>query len=426
MHREVIRQYLKHTEPGKVAARLGNGIICRMFYVAGVNHFWAMDQHDKWKRFGLFWHGCMDGFSGKILWLVIWWTNSNPRFVCAQYVKAVRTVGGMSLSFPSFIVGVSDSKSGAPCVTQSDLGTENYNVAYAHTHIRQALDPTLAGSIQHNWKRGHTNIKPEQMWWRFRRVWVKGFEELLEKGVREQWYNNVNVADRYVLRRLREVLKLKEHCRLVFRWLAIPWLQKEADSYVYDHNTSRRRANRRKILPNGVPDVMFENPESFDARDFKVKYFDQKFYILILSCRSLFRTQCLRTPNVSGHHPPTPSSTLFLHAVRNTFLLFTRKSGAQKWVFIRSGTFTIRCAMLWTQNCCSSPVLGLSMKKVDPRIPTQITRLSKIFSPVNSAGMEFLLCSMKVKQIVWLFPASNWIMLRQSMTQMLAVCCSLS
>jgi hypothetical protein len=59
--------------------------------------------------------------------------------------------------------------------------------------------------------------------------------------------------------------------RLVFRWLAIPWLQKEADSYVYSHNTSCRRANRRKVLPNGIPDVMYENPESVDARDFKVK-----------------------------------------------------------------------------------------------------------------------------------------------------------
>jgi len=62
-----------------------------------------------------------------------------------------------------------------------------------------------------------------------------------------------------------------EHCdRLVFRWLAIPWLQKEADSYVYSTNTSRRRVNRRSVLPNGVPDVMFEHPESVGALDFKV------------------------------------------------------------------------------------------------------------------------------------------------------------
>jgi len=84
----------------------------------------------------------------------------------------------------------------------------------------------------------------------------------------------------------------KTYCdRLVFHWLAIPWLQKEADSYVYDHNTSRRRANRRKILPNGIPDVMFENPETVDARDFKVsQYFDPKSYIHI----TLFVGYCSR------------------------------------------------------------------------------------------------------------------------------------
>jgi hypothetical protein len=74
-----------------------------------------------------------------------------------------------------------------------------------------------------------------------------------------------------------------EHCdRLVFRWLAIPWLQKEADSYVYSTNTSRRRVNRRSVLPNGVPDVMFEHPEIVGALDFKVSQrSDQKYSIFI-------------------------------------------------------------------------------------------------------------------------------------------------
>jgi hypothetical protein len=74
-----------------------------------------------------------------------------------------------------------------------------------------------------------------------------------------------------------------EHCdRLVFCWLAIPWLQKEADSYVYSTNTSRRRVNRRSVLPNGVPDVMFEHLEIVGALDFKVSQrSDQKYSIFI-------------------------------------------------------------------------------------------------------------------------------------------------
>ena len=160
-----------------------------------------MGQHDKWKRFGLYWHGCLDGFTGKILWLVVWWTNSNPKFVCAQYFKAVRMFGGMRFysSLWAYQMIQTFIYVGAPCVTQSDRGTENIDVACAHTHIRHMLDPSLSGTIQHQWMHGHSNIKPVQMWARFRRMWSPGFESLLQKGISRQWYDDVNVADRYVV-----------------------------------------------------------------------------------------------------------------------------------------------------------------------------------------------------------------------------------
>jgi hypothetical protein len=60
------------------------------------------------------------------------------------------------------------------------------------------MDPRLSGSIQHQWKHGHTNTEPEQMWRRFRRMWAPGFEALLEEGVTKQWYNVDNIVDRYV------------------------------------------------------------------------------------------------------------------------------------------------------------------------------------------------------------------------------------
>jgi hypothetical protein len=71
-----------------------------------------------------------------------------------------------------------------PCVTQSDLGTENYNVAYAQTTIRHHLDPGLVDTIQHRWVGGHRNIKPEQAWSRFRSVWTPGYEALFDKGIK--------------------------------------------------------------------------------------------------------------------------------------------------------------------------------------------------------------------------------------------------
>ena len=86
-------------------------------------------------------------------------------------------------------------------ITQSDHGTENYNIAYAQTFMRQELDPGLVGTLQHKFMRGHTNIKPERAWGRLRDTWSKGFEDMLNHGITNQWYNTSNVVDRYGLLR---------------------------------------------------------------------------------------------------------------------------------------------------------------------------------------------------------------------------------
>ena len=57
---------------------------------------------------------------------------------------------------------------------------------------------------------------------------------------------------------------------LVFHWLAIPWLQSELDKWVIVRNRTLPRANTKKVLPHGIPELMREKPEQFGALDFKV------------------------------------------------------------------------------------------------------------------------------------------------------------
>ena len=83
-------------------------------------------------------------------------------------------------------------------LTQSDHGTENYNITYAQTSMHQALDPELAGTLQHNFICGHTNIKPERAWGRLWDTWSGGFEAMLNEGIKNQWYNTNNLINRYV------------------------------------------------------------------------------------------------------------------------------------------------------------------------------------------------------------------------------------
>ena len=56
-----------------------------------------------------------------------------------------------------------------PLVTQSDPGTENFGIANAQTMLRQTLDPSLTGFVQHRWMRSNKNVMPEIAWSQLRR-----------------------------------------------------------------------------------------------------------------------------------------------------------------------------------------------------------------------------------------------------------------
>ena len=48
-----------------------------------------MDGYDKIKPFGIAIHGCIDGFSRKVIWLSAYYTKNDPQFVAGYYFNAV-------------------------------------------------------------------------------------------------------------------------------------------------------------------------------------------------------------------------------------------------------------------------------------------------------------------------------------------------
>ncbi|KZT10115.1 uncharacterized protein LAESUDRAFT_810391 [Laetiporus sulphureus 93-53] len=233
--RALVAQYLRQIEPEAVQARRHRRFKRRRFWATGVHDIWAQDQHDKWGRFGLYLHVSVDTFSGYINWMKIWWNNSNPRLITGYYIEAIRKLKAV------------------PLVTQSDPGSENFGVANAHTTIRHRLDPSLADTLQHRWMRAHMNIKPEIMWSVLNSDFKPGFEEILQYGVDQGWYD------------VNSTLEV-----LIFRWLAIPWLQAELDDWTKQFNLTPRRANKHKSLPHGIPILIVNQPQDFNAVDFKV------------------------------------------------------------------------------------------------------------------------------------------------------------
>ncbi|EJT97560.1 hypothetical protein DACRYDRAFT_40353, partial [Dacryopinax primogenitus] len=187
------------------------------------------DQNDKWQCFRLYLHLGMEPFSGSILWLKVWWTNSNPRLIFSYYLERAHFHGGI------------------PLLTQSNPGSENNGIANGHTFLWQQLNLTLIGKLQHRWKCGHSNMKPKIKWSQLCHEFTQGYENLFDAGVHLMMGSNA------------------------FHWLAIPWIQRKVDKYVEMHNTSKPHKDKRKLLPQGIPQDIFYHPEWYDnAYSFKV------------------------------------------------------------------------------------------------------------------------------------------------------------
>ncbi|PBK84317.1 hypothetical protein ARMGADRAFT_1088556 [Armillaria gallica] len=236
--RETIKEWIHMEEPDLAARCMRKSLIRKVFYCAGINDLWCIDQHDKWKyRFGLCLHVCVDPFTGVIKWMKIWWNNSNPILICKYYLDVLERTGY------------------GPLLTQSDLGNENGNVARAHTFLQQWADPDLHNTLQHRWMAEKKNIPPEIVWSVYRRTCSFGYESILQFGVEQGWYD--------------PKIPLEV---LVFRYIFIPWLQNELDEYIVKNNTTKKRHNRKVACPNRVPLLVEQAPERFDARDYKVAF----------------------------------------------------------------------------------------------------------------------------------------------------------
>ncbi|THU77015.1 hypothetical protein K435DRAFT_703391, partial [Dendrothele bispora CBS 962.96] len=231
--KSVIEDYFRLYEPDLLRARKRRRLKRRRFWAAGVNDVWCVDQHDKLKRYGLALHTGIDPFSGKIKWMRVWHSNSNPRLIFRYYLETIKQDGYTSL------------------VTQSDPGTENFNLAKGHSFIRQSLDPDLIGTLQHRFMREKNNLPPEIVWSNLRRNFMPGFEDVLSNPP-------VSYSPTHPLQ------------YNVFKWIFIPWLQLEIDAYVDRVNSTKKRAQRHKILPHGPADDIDEHPERYNALNFKV------------------------------------------------------------------------------------------------------------------------------------------------------------
>jgi len=115
--REDIRKEMRNIDPDGVALRKNRHLQRRKYQSPGPNYVCHIDGHDKLKPFGFSIHGCIDGYSRKLIWLEVGTTNKMPEVIGRYYLDAVNNFG-------------------VPYKVKADNGTEHALVEPMHTYLR--------------------------------------------------------------------------------------------------------------------------------------------------------------------------------------------------------------------------------------------------------------------------------------------------
>eukprot|EP00474_Spongospora_subterranea_P000744 CRZ01202.1 hypothetical protein [Spongospora subterranea] len=142
--------------PDDVAGRRKHRLQRRDYHVPGPNALWHFDQNDKLRQFGFEIHGCIDGWSRKMIWLHVTPNNRIPELVLAYYIDAVLNVDCL------------------PALQRSDRGAENTLAAAVQQHFN--------GASAHLFGRSVANQRIESWWNQMYaggiHFWIKFFKNL--------------------------------------------------------------------------------------------------------------------------------------------------------------------------------------------------------------------------------------------------------
>ncbi|XP_028408204.1 uncharacterized protein LOC114530783 [Dendronephthya gigantea] len=206
------------------------------FTTKGPNWVHSLDGHDKLmgyqnSTFPLAVYGCIDTATRKLLWLRIWVTNSDPKFIGRWYLEYLYE----SPLISSFM--------------RLDKGTETGVMATMHAFLRRnhgdedACDTVLYGPSTSN---------QIERWW-------KELHERLEK------YFKVHLL---VLKNDGHYNPENDTHRMLLAILMIPLMQKQLDIFKDTiWNTHRIQKQKDAELPAGIPNHMYGFPQEYEMEE---------------------------------------------------------------------------------------------------------------------------------------------------------------
>ncbi len=234
--RLVVQNILRQVDPEGSKLRRANRLRRRSYLNPGPNYCWHTDGYDKLKPYGFPIHGCIDGFSRKIIWLKIVRSNNDPCVVGKLFYDAIS-----NLQF-------------CPTLLRTDRGTENGIMASAQSFLRQNHTDELSGLKAHRYGSSHSNQRVEAWWAMLRRSWsdwwINFFKDLVARGI----------------------LDTSNPLHLECLWYCFSPVMKKELEEVKDSWNCHYVCKSRYHTQAGIPNQLYLLPEAVGADDYKKLY----------------------------------------------------------------------------------------------------------------------------------------------------------
>ena len=220
--RIVVQEILREIDPEGTEMRKSHRLKRRTYHNQGPNYAWHCDGYDKLKQYGFPIHGCIDGWSRKVLWLYVTRSNNQPNNVATYYLDAVAEFNG------------------CPIDLVTDLGTENGTMAAIQSFFRDDEN-------SHRYVPSTKKQRIEAWWSMFRKssssFWMNLFKDLVD--------------DRLV--------EMASELDMECLWFCFSSaLQNELDDVREHWNTHYVRKSSHSTI-NGRPDSFYFLPELHDG-----------------------------------------------------------------------------------------------------------------------------------------------------------------
>jgi len=169
--RDMVMSVLRELDPEGAVLRKKKKLVRRSYFSNGPNDLWHIDGYDKLKPYGFPIHGCIDGYSRKMIWLTFVKSNNDPYTVGKLYFDAVEEMGR------------------APNRVRTDCGTENVFISASQCFLRRDHNDDHAGEKAHIYGSSHHNQRIEAWWSQFRKMKTQYMMTFFRKMVTSGEYN---------------------------------------------------------------------------------------------------------------------------------------------------------------------------------------------------------------------------------------------